>query len=140
MRSPLLPPESNLQSLEELWAIVDLYLNLGKFNQSLQLAYRLLQRDANQQSRYLNHQQRCMRSGAEFAEEIGDHHRAAYYWEQVLQQQPQDANAWYGLGLAKANVQDFGGAQIALSRALQWEPNNSKIRSHLIEIEQFLQG
>ena len=81
-----------------------------------------------------------MRSGAEFSEEIGDHYRAAYYWEQVLQQQPQDANAWYGLGLAKANVQDFGGAQIALSRALQWEPNNSKIRSHLIEIEQFLQG
>lgn len=133
MRSPLLPPSPT-------WPIAELYLSLGRFNQSLHIAYNLVKLDPSQQSRYLNHQQRCMRSGAEFSEEIGDHYRAAYYWEQVLQQQPQDANAWYGLGLAKANVQDFGGAQIALSRALQWEPNNSKIRSHLIEIEQFLQG
>ena len=140
MRSPLLPSQSAPRSTESVWETVDLYLKLGKFNQSIQIAYSLLQTDSTQQSRYLMHQKHCMRLGAEFAEEIGDHRQAAYYWEQILQQQPQDVNAWYGLGLAKANFQDFRGAQIALSRALQWEPNNSKIRSHLIEVEKCLQG
>jgi cytochrome c-type biogenesis protein CcmH/NrfG len=138
MRSPLSLSHPVDQAPETGWQLAELYLRLGKFSQSLQLAYHLVQRDPNQNDRYLNHQNRAMRSAAEFAEEVGDTHRAAYYWQQVTQQQPQDAIAWHGLGLAKANLQDFHSAQSALVRSLQLEPNNQKARSQLVEIERLL--
>lgn len=131
MRSPLLS-----QTLD--WNLAELYLSLGRFNQSLHIAYSLVKQDPSQSDRYLLHQQRVMRSGASFAEEVGDHNRAAYYWEQVTQQQPQDSSAWHGLGLAKANLNDFRGAQFALARSLQINPNNGKVRSQLLEIETLL--
>jgi Flp pilus assembly protein TadD len=131
MRSPLLS-----QTLD--WNLAELYLSLGRFNQSLHIAYSLVKQDASQSDRYLRHQQRVMRSGAAFAEEVGDANRAVYYWDQVTQQQPQDASAWHGLGLAKANLNDFRGAQVALTRSLQISPNNGKVRSQLLEIETLL--
>jgi Flp pilus assembly protein TadD len=132
MRSPLLDQSPS-------WNLAELYLNLGRFTQSLEVAYALVQRDGAQSDRYILHQWRTMRLGAEFSEEMGDTHRAAYYWEQVVQQEPQDAYAWYGLGLAKANLQDFYGAKVSLAQALSLEPRDLKIRTSLAEIEKFTQ-
>lgn len=138
MKSPiailhtLLEPSSGSSA----WETVDLCRQLGKFHQSLSLAYGLVQQDSSQQQRYHQHYVETMKLGAEFAEEIGDHHRAAHYWEQLVQQVPNHFHAWHGLGLAKANLQDFRGAEVALSRALQLEPNNLKVRSQLSEVQQ----
>lgn len=111
---------------------------MGKFNQSLTLAYRAAQQDPSQQQQYQIYYLETVRLAAEFAEEIDDYPRAAYYWEQVAQQQPQNGDAWYGLGLAKANLGDFNGAKGALSRCLQLQPGNERARSHLQEIQQSL--
>ena len=131
MRSPLL-------SQAPTWPLAELYLSLGRFNQSLHIAYGLVKLDPSQSDRYLQHQQKVMRLGAGFAEEVGDIHRAAYYWEQVVKQSPQDSQAWDGLGLARANLQDFHGARDALGRSLQIDPNNQRVRSQLLEVEQML--
>jgi cytochrome c-type biogenesis protein CcmH/NrfG len=133
MRSPLLDQSPS-------WNLAELYLNLGRFTQSLELAYALVQRDGTQSDRYIHHKRQTMRLGAEFSEEVGDMHSAAYYWEQVVQQEPQDTYAWYGLGLAKANLQDFYGAKVALSQALSLEPGDLKIRASLADVEKILHG
>jgi tetratricopeptide (TPR) repeat protein len=124
----------------EIWQVSKLYLKLGRLNQSLTIAYSAAPKDATGQQLYKQHYLETVRLGAEFAEEIGDYHRAAYYWEQVTQQLPQDANAWHGLGIAKGNLQDYRGAEIALNRALQIQPGNQKVREHLTEIQQILRS
>jgi tetratricopeptide (TPR) repeat protein len=138
MRSPLSLSYPADQAPDAGWQLAELYLSLGKFSQSLQLVHHLVQRDPSQNDRYLSHQNRAMRSAAEFAEEVGDTRRAAYYWQQVTQQQPQDGIAWHGLGLAKANLEDFYGAQQALTRALQLNPDDQKVRSQLFDVERLL--
>jgi Tfp pilus assembly protein PilF len=142
MKSPIAilhtPPE--LSSGSSAWVRVEFCRQLGKFHQSLSLAYSLVQNDSSQQQRYQQHYVESMKLGAEFAEEIGDHHRAAHYWEQLTQQMPNHFHAWHGLGLAKANLQDFRGAEVALSRALQLEPTHPKVRSQLSEVQQMRQG
>ncbi|MDY7012459.1 MAG: hypothetical protein SVX43_02460 [Cyanobacteriota bacterium] len=125
-------------SVAELWTAAKVCLQMGRFNQSLTLAYRAVQQDPSQQQQYQIHYLETVRLAAEFAEEIEDYPRAAYYWEQVTQQQPQNADAWYGLGLAKANLQDYPGAQGALTRCVQLQPGNERARSHLQEIQQIL--
>jgi tetratricopeptide (TPR) repeat protein len=142
MISPIIP----IQKLDsttpnsDLWIAAKVCLKLGKLNQSLTIAYAAVQKDPTQQQLYKKHYTESVQLGAEFAEEIGDYSRAAYYWEQLTQQLPQDANAWYGLGLAKANLQDYQGAEIALNRVLQLEPGNQKARAHLREINQLIRG
>ncbi|MBD1803878.1 hypothetical protein H6F98_00090 [Microcoleus sp. FACHB-SPT15] len=142
MRSPIVSLQqldSDL-SVSNLWAAAKLCLQMGRLNQSLTIAYSAAQQDPTQQQLYKNHYVEVVKLGAEFAEEIGDYSRAAYYWEQLTQQLPQDASAWHGLGLAKANLQDYRGAEMALNKCLQLEPENQKARSHFIEIQQMLKG
>lgn len=127
-------------AVAELWQIAKMCLKLGKINQSLQLAYSITQKDPSQQQLYRKHYLETVKLGAEFAEEIGDHPRAAYYWEQLTQQLPQDATAWYGLGIAKANLQDYRSAEMALNRSLHLAPGNQKARNYLTEIQQLIQG
>jgi Flp pilus assembly protein TadD len=124
----------------ECWKLIQLYLKLGRFNQSLQVAYALVQRDPGQLQAYNNHQLSLLRLGAEFAEEVENFHQAAYYWEQITKQQPQDADAWYGLGLARANLGSsyLPGAETALIQALKLNPNNPRIQQNLANIQSIL--
>lgn len=122
------------------WNTAHLYLSLGRLNQAMNLAYEVMQKDATQQEAYLSFSLKAMRLGAEFGEEIEDPSKAAFYWEQITQRQPQNAEAWYGLGVAKANLQDFRGAEACLMRALQIDPNNPKIRNMLQEVQKQLRN
>lgn len=108
------------------WNTAHLYLSIGRLNQAMNFAYEVMQKDPTQQEAYLNFSLKAMRLGAEFGEEIEDHVKAAFYWEQISQRQPQNAEAWYGLGVAKANLQDFRGAEACLMRAVQLDPTNQK--------------
>jgi cytochrome c-type biogenesis protein CcmH/NrfG len=98
------------------------------------MAYSLLQNDPSQQQRYQQHYVESMRLGAEFAEEIGDRYRTAHSWEQLTQHMPNHFHAWHGLGFAKANLQDYRGAEVGLARALQLEPTNLKVHGQLSEV------
>ncbi|MEI6065688.1 MAG: tetratricopeptide repeat protein [Pseudanabaena sp. ELA748] len=122
------------------WNTANLYLTIGRLNQALTLAYEVVQKEPTQQETYLNFCLKAMRLGAEFAEEIEDHGKAAFYWEQITQRQPQNAEAWYGLGVAKANLQDFRAADAFLRRALQIDPNNPKIRDMLQKVQSHLRN
>lgn len=127
-------------SATEYWKLIQLYLKLGRFNQSAQTAYALVQRDPGQLQAYNNHQLSILRLGAEFAEEIENFHQAIYYWEQITKQQPQDVDAWYGLGLAKANLgKDYlPGAESALIQAVKLSPGNLRIQQNLANIQSIL--
>lgn len=139
MKSPLVDSHNfNTAEASQLWNLSQVYRQLGKIHLALSLAYNATQKETDSQQRYRNYYLETIRLGAEFAEEIEDYPRAAYYWEQLTQQQSQNFAAWYGLGLAKANLEDYQGAVIALNRALQIEPNNNKVRSHLAAIQQLL--
>ncbi|MBW4630876.1 MAG: tetratricopeptide repeat protein [Iphinoe sp. HA4291-MV1] len=143
MNSPLIAIQKiskGSTQLAELWQASKLCLKLGRLNQSLTIAYSAAQKNPAQQQLYNQHYLESMRLGAEFAEEIGDNQRAAYYWEQLTQQLPQDSTAWHGLGIAKANLQDYPSAERALNRALQIEPGNQKVRMQLAEVRQRLGG
>lgn len=120
------------------WNTAQLYLSIGRLNQALTIAYEVVQKEPTQQETYLNFCLKAMRLGAEFAEEIEDHGKAAFYWEQITQRQPQNAEAWYGLGIAKANLQDYRAADAYLRRSLQIDPNNSQIRDRLQKIQAYL--
>lgn len=124
----------------EIWDISKFCLQIGRLNQSLTIAYSVVQKDPDQQQLYRERYIESVRLGAEFAEEIGDYHRAAYYWEQLTKQLPQEITGWHGLGVAKANLQDYRGAEIALNRCLQLQPGNQQVRSHLAKIQQLLQS
>jgi tetratricopeptide (TPR) repeat protein len=138
MQSPIAPCYANPNALSpsDRWSLAELYLQLGKLNQSLQLAYSILQQDPSQQQRYLIHQQKVHQLGAEFAEEIADYNRAAYYWHNVTQSQSHNADAWHGLGLAQANLQHYQEAKLALERSLQLNPNNEKVKQNLQQVLQ----
>lgn len=143
MRSPLVSIQKlNAASTPtaEIWQTAKLCLKLGRLNQSLAVAYNVAQKDTSSQQIYREHYIEAVKLGAEFAEEIGDYGKAAYYWEQLTQHQPKDAVAWYGLGIAKANLEDYRGAQKALNQSLQLEPGNVKARNYLREIQQLLKG
>jgi tetratricopeptide (TPR) repeat protein len=122
------------------WNTAHLYLSLGRLNQALTLAYEVVQKEPTQQEVYLNFCLKAMRLGAEFAEEIEDHGKAFFYWEQITQRQPQNAEAWYGLGIVKANLQDYHAADAYLRRSLQIDPNNSQIRDRLQKIQAYLRA
>jgi tetratricopeptide (TPR) repeat protein len=140
----MLSPTVSLQKINpntsaaEILNAAKLSLKLGRFHQSLMIAYSAVQQDPNQQQIYKNHYIQVMRLGAEFAEEIEDYHKAAYYWDNLTKQIPNDGDAWYGLGIAKANLQDYQGAIVALNQASKLQPGNQKIRSMLIEVQQIL--
>jgi len=134
MRSPLLITES----ID--WNIAYLYLGIGRLNQALTLGYEIVQKDSTQQESYLIFSLKAMRLGAEFAEEIEDHSKAAFYWDQITQRQPQNAEAWYGVGVAQANLQDWRRAEASLLRAIQLDPNNQKIRAFLQQVQSQLRG
>jgi tetratricopeptide (TPR) repeat protein len=138
MQSPIALLTAPTQDPTHLWQVSSLYLKLGRLNQSLALSYRIAQQDANQQHRYRQHHLETLRLGAEFAEEIGDYPRSVFYWEKLLQQVPQDADVLYSLGLAKANVQDYRGAAMVLNQVLRLQPENQKVRSHLLQIQQYV--
>jgi Flp pilus assembly protein TadD len=142
MSSPLLVSQQIETSSTECWQLVKTYLKLGRFNQSLQLAYTLTQRDASQIPAYNNHQLTLLQLAAEFSEEIENFHQAAYYWEQITKQQPQNADAWYGLGIARANLgSDYlPSAEIALQQALNINPGNQRIQQNLANIQSILRS
>ncbi len=139
MQSPI----KNLYGLEvnstvgDRWQAASLCLKLGRLNQSLALAYSIVQQDVSQQQFYTEHSLKAIKLGAEFAEEVGDHAKAVFYWEQLTKQSPQSAEAWYGLGIAKANLQDYRGAEASLSQALRLEPQNQKVRQQLLTIQTY---
>ncbi len=122
------------------WNTAHLYLSIGRLNQALTLAYEVVQKEPTQQEIYLNFCLKAMRLGAEFAEESEDYVKAAFYWEQITQRQPQNAEAWYGLGIAKANLQDYRAADAYLRRSLQIDPNNQKMRNMLQGIQAHLRN
>jgi uncharacterized protein HemY len=126
----------------ECWDSIQLALKLGRLSQSAQAAYTLVQRDPTQAQNYHQHQMTLFRLGAEFAEEVENYHHAAYYWEQITKQQPQDIDAWYGLGLARANLGNeyLPGAEIALIEALKLNPTKIKIRQNLTKVQSMLRG
>ncbi|MCA6536933.1 MAG: tetratricopeptide repeat protein [Pseudanabaena sp. M135S2SP2A07QC] len=134
MQSPLAPTDSIN------WNTAQLYLSIGRLNQALTLAYEVVQREPTQQEVYLNFCLKAMRLGAEFAEEIEDHGKAAFYWEQITQRQTQNVEAWYGLAVAKANLQDFRAADAFLRRALQLDPSNQKMRNMLQGVQVHLRN
>lgn len=142
MRSPIVSiHELNAAAApSDIWQTAKLCLKLGRLNQSLTLAYNAVQKDTSYQQNYRNYYIETVKLGAEFAEEIGDYRKAAYYWEQLTQYQPKDAVAWYALGIAKANLEDYRGAEKALDRSLQLEAGNVKARNYLREIQQILNG
>jgi tetratricopeptide (TPR) repeat protein len=140
MSSPLLVADLvdiSSTSSTECWKLVQLYLKLGRFNQSSQAAYDLVQRDPGQLQAYNNHQLALLRLGAEFAEEVENFHQAAHFWEQITKQQPQNVDAWYGLGLARANLGNtyLPGAEMALIQALKLNPNDQRIQQNLTNIQ-----
>ena len=140
MKSPLilLPTDNNQLSTATVWQTAKFYLKLGYFNQALTLAYSLSQKDISQQKNYQQFYTEAIKLGAEFAEEIEDFQRAVYYWEQLAKQNSQDADIWYGLGIAKANLQDYPGSINALNRCLQLKPDHPKARSRLMEIQSLI--
>lgn len=79
-----------------------------------------------------------IRLAAEFAEEVGDASQAHRYWQQATQLIPQDASAWHGLGVAKANLHDYPGAAQALQQCLQLDPSNLKAKLTLAELQQLV--
>jgi tetratricopeptide (TPR) repeat protein len=104
------------------WQAIDMYIMLGHIDQALYAATQIVQLDNNQQQAFRAKYPEILRLGAEFAEEICDFSKAAYYWEQLVQQQPQISDAWYGLALAKANLGAIPEAQRAIDRSLQIDP------------------
>jgi|GEM_PF-2044648 len=137
MKSPL----TVIQNLDvskissQSWQVASLCLKVGRLNQSLSLAYDIVQKDPSQKSIYTKHCIIAIQLGAEFAEEIDDCGKAAFYWEQVTKQAPQNMAAWHGLAVAKANLGDFDGAELALGQALRIEPQNQKLRKLLSEVQ-----
>lgn len=140
MRSPLISLQTNHSELSTatVWQTAQFYLKLGNFNQALTLAYALSQKEVSQQKNYQQFYTEVMKLGAEFAEEIEDFQRAVYYWEQLVKQNSQDADIWYGFGIAKANLQDYPGSINALNRCLQLKSDHPKARSRLLEIQQLI--
>ncbi len=145
MLSPLLTIDRvniTTTSTNECWDSIQLALKLGRVSKSAQAAYTLVQRDPTQTQAYHQHQLTLLQLGAEFAEEIENYHYAAYYWEQLTKQQPQNIDAWYGLGLARANLgnEHLPGAEIALIQALKLNPTKIKIRQNLTKVQSMLRG
>jgi tetratricopeptide (TPR) repeat protein len=109
----------------DAWQAVDIYIKLGHIDRALQTASEIVQQDSSQQQIFRTKYPEIIRLGAEFAEEICDYPKAVYYWEQLLQQQPQMVDAWYGLALAKANLGEISDAKRAIDRSLQIDPRHS---------------
>jgi tetratricopeptide (TPR) repeat protein len=107
------------------WQAVDIYIKLGHIDRALQTASEIVQQDSSQKQVFRTKYPEIIRLGAEFTEEICDYPKAVYYWEQLLQQQPQMADAWYGLALAKANLGEILEAKKAIDRSLQIDPRHS---------------
>jgi tetratricopeptide (TPR) repeat protein len=112
------------RQVEDAWQVVDIYIKLGHIDRALQTAAEIMQQDNSQQQVFLVRYPEIIRLGAEFAEEICDYPKAVYYWEQLLQQQPQIVEAWYGLALAKANLGEISDAKRAIDRSLQIDPRH----------------
>ena len=108
----------------DVWQAVDLYTQIGQIDRALQAAVEICGQDPSQQQVFQTKYLQIVRLGAEFAEEIGDFAKAAYYWEQVIQQQPQMADAWYGLALSKANLGEIAQAKNAIDRVLKIDPQH----------------
>lgn len=141
IRSPLinLPKSDNQLTVNQLWETADFYLQIGRINQSILLAYEAVKQDnSQQQQRYHKHYLKSLQIGAEIAEEIEDYPRASFYWEQLTKQQPNHSQFWYGLGIAKANLGDYQGAKIAFNYCLQLQPNHPKVQAQIKQIESLL--
>ncbi|NJR31650.1 MAG: tetratricopeptide repeat protein [Chamaesiphon sp. CSU_1_12] len=137
MRSPIITIhqlEINTANPAELWQAAKLCLKLGRIDRSLNLAYLAAQKDTSQQQLYSNHYLEAMKLGAELAEEIGNHHQAEHYWEQIIKYLPNDIEAYYGLAIAIANLGKYPEAKQALERVLQLNPQHQKARSMLTQI------
>ncbi len=124
----------NTANLAELWQAAKLCLKLGRIDRSLNLAYLATQKDASQQQLYSTHYLEAMKLGAELAEEIGNHDRAAHYWQQLIKYQPNHIDAWYGFAIALANLGKNNEAKQALDRVLQIDSQHQKARSMLTQI------
>lgn len=137
IRSPLILVSDNNSPLtvNQLWETATFYLQIGRINQSILLAYEAVKQDQQQQERYQNHYLKCLEIGAEIAEEIDDYPRAVFYWEQLTKQQSNNSQFWYALGIAKANLGDYQGAKTALNYCLNLQPNHPKAQLQLKQIE-----
>lgn len=143
MLSPLVAVhklEVGTANISDIWKAVNICLKLGRINESLTIAYNAAQKDASQQQLYGNHYIKAMRLGAELAEEIGNHHQTEHYWQQLTKYVPNNIEAWYGLAVARANLEKYEEARQAASQVLQLDPEYQKVRSLLIYIQQHLQG
>jgi tetratricopeptide (TPR) repeat protein len=126
----------NTANLSQLWEAAKLCLKLGRIDSSLNLAYLATQKDVTQQQLYSKHYLEAMKLGAELAEEIGNHDQAAHYWQQLIEYQSNNSEAWYGSAIALANLGKDNEAKQALDRVLQLNPQHQKARSLLNQIQQ----
>jgi len=120
---------------EQLWQASILCLRLGYIPQSMTFAFEAVKKEPDWQARYNSYYLYALKLAAEFYEEIGNYTNTMFYWEQVTKQTPQNMEAWHGLAVAKANLGDFGGAELALGQALRIEPQNQKLRKLLSEVQ-----
>ncbi len=130
MNSPLLVI-NNIHSsteLEQVWNAAELLLKLGRINQAATLSYEISQKDPKYLNRYYLFCTHLSRLGAELAEEIGEHAKAEFYWEQITQKIPQEFDAWYGLAIARANQDAYQKALFALEKAIRINPKHHKSR------------
>jgi tetratricopeptide (TPR) repeat protein len=136
MESVIAQIESLLSSgqFSDGWEAVDMYIKLGRIDHALYLSSYIVQQDDSQQYLLQAKYPEMVCLGAEFAEEIGDYSKAAYYWEQLLRRQPRMIEAWYGLALAKANVGEISQAQRALEQSLQIDPGYLPSQKLLLSI------
>ncbi|MFM6001663.1 MAG: tetratricopeptide repeat protein [Sphaerospermopsis kisseleviana] len=139
MLSPILKVqnlETTSTEITSIWLAANVYLRLGRINQSLMVAHLATQKDAAQQQRYQSFCIKAIRLGAEFFEEIGNYHYAEQYWQQLTKYTPNESEAWYGLAVARANLGHFKEAADAANQVLVLNPQHQKVRSLLIELQQ----
>jgi len=132
MLSPLLMLEAkDGESAQDLWQAAELCLKLGRITQSMQFAHRAVQKDSSLGNAYNAFYLDTLKLSAELYEEVGNFNNAVFYWQQLTKSSPQNFEAWHGLGVALANLENYGEAVAVLQNALKLQPQNQKVRDLL---------
>ncbi len=128
------------KDIDQLWHNASTALMLGRVSQSLYIASEIVKIDQKQQQRYWAHYRRGLELGAEFAEEVGNHYLAEYYWQSLVEYDPRDGEAWYGLAIAQANLQKYELAKQSARQGLSRIPEHIKLKQFLQYLQQLTGG
>lgn len=71
--------------------------------------------------------------------QTGEAARSADVYKSVLKDDPNNAQAWLGLGNGSLALADYGGAEHALATAVQHDPNSAQARQQLQLVREVLQ-